>query len=152
MTSSFTERWFSSAGRPDSGPEYSRLGPGRLSPAPGFVRGGGGGGERQRCFVGTDAPAVQFSLRTSAVRVQELTRHADILAFLPQKQDFWRRNWLRGKPQAPCKHSDDSNRRQIRDSARRQRFYICSVMSSGMLVLSDLFDQSTTGCFCEAPR
>lgn len=36
---------------------------------------------------------------------EKLTKHADILAFLPQKQDWSRRYWLRGKPHTLCKHS-----------------------------------------------
>lgn len=36
---------------------------------------------------------------------EKLTKHADILAFLPQKQDWSQRYWLRGKPHTLCKHS-----------------------------------------------
>lgn len=61
----------------------------------------------------------------AGLSVHQLTKQADILAFLPQKQDFWRRYWLRGKPHAPCKHPDDINKRQMRDFAQSSTEIFC---------------------------
>lgn len=63
---------------PAQGRRYSRLGQGRLSPAPGFVEGGGG----QRCFLNTDAPVVQFSPRTKKKesKTHQAGRHPGIPA------------------------------------------------------------------------
>lgn len=59
----------------------------------------------------------------------KLTKQADILAFLPQKQDFWRRYWLRGNPLAPCKPSDDTSKCQIKDFTQQHRIFFFYLLS-----------------------
>lgn len=72
---------------------------------------------KDRCVLSAEAPVVPFFGRGSS----KLTKQADILAFLPQKQDFWRRYWLRGNPLAPCKPSDDTSKCQIKDFTQQDR-------------------------------